>query len=333
MKKIRIAQIGTSENSHGNQIFVSLKKQSDIFEIVGYAFPENEREKFPEKASEFEGYRELTVEEILSDPTIDAVAVETEEIYLTKYALAAAKAKKHVHIEKPGSQNPDSFKELIETVKKNGTVLHFGYMYRYNPTIINLLERIEKGELGEILYVEADMSCHHTEKTREWLSTFKGGMLYFLGCHLIDLVYRVMGAPNEVIPLSCSSHLDGVSSEDIGLAALKYDNGVSLVKTSAIEKGGYFRRSLTITGSEKVIKITPLEFFVENKKDICSTIYEFPLSDWDHPGFKSVSDGFDRYDAMMASFASYVRGEKENPYTLDYELGLFEIIMKACGIN
>ena len=49
MKKIKIAQIGTSHNSHGSSIFNSLKKQSDLFEIVGYALPENEREKFPEE--------------------------------------------------------------------------------------------------------------------------------------------------------------------------------------------------------------------------------------------------------------------------------------------
>ena len=82
MKKIRIAQIGTSENSHSNSIWNSFIKQSNIFEIVGYAFPENEREKFPKQAKAFEGYREMTVEEILSDPSIEAVAVETEEIYL-----------------------------------------------------------------------------------------------------------------------------------------------------------------------------------------------------------------------------------------------------------
>ena len=44
MKKIKIAQIGTSDNSHGNNIWLSLVKQSDLFEIVGYALPENERE-------------------------------------------------------------------------------------------------------------------------------------------------------------------------------------------------------------------------------------------------------------------------------------------------
>ena len=57
MKKVKIAQIGTSQNSHGNLIWWSLLKQSDIFEVVGYAFPENEREKFPRQASAFNGHK------------------------------------------------------------------------------------------------------------------------------------------------------------------------------------------------------------------------------------------------------------------------------------
>ena len=100
MSKVRIAQIGTSLMSHGNFVWNSLLRQNDIFEVVGFAFPENEREKFPEQMKAYEGYREMTVDEILSDPTIDAVAVETEEIYLTKYATMVAKAGKHLHMEK-----------------------------------------------------------------------------------------------------------------------------------------------------------------------------------------------------------------------------------------
>ena len=64
MKKIKIAQIGTSANSHGNNIFNSLRKNDDIFEIAGFVLPENEREKFPEKMLDFEGYKELTLEEV-----------------------------------------------------------------------------------------------------------------------------------------------------------------------------------------------------------------------------------------------------------------------------
>ena len=39
---------------------------------------------------------------------------------------------------------------------------------------------------------------------------------------------------------------------------------------------------------------------------------------------------FDRYDDMMQNFAEIVRG-KENPYPYDYEMKLFELVMKACG--
>jgi len=97
MKKIKIAQIGTSENSHGNNIWISLLKQNDLFEVVGYAFPENERKRFPHEVKAFDGYREMTVDEILNDPEIEAVTVETEEIYLTKYAIMAAEAVRQIN--------------------------------------------------------------------------------------------------------------------------------------------------------------------------------------------------------------------------------------------
>ena len=39
-----------------------------------------------------------------------------------------------------------------------------------------------------------------------------------------------------------------------------------------------------------------------------------------------------RYDPMMTGFAQIVRGERENPYTPDYELELFKLVLKACGV-
>ena len=150
MRRIRMAQIGTSRNSHGREIFATFASLSDIFEIVGYALPENERVLVPERMYVFEGYRELSVEEILNDPTIEAVSIETEEKYLTKYAQMAADAGKHIHMEKPGGQSLEDFERLIDTVKKNNTVFHTGYMYRYNPAVQEICERIKNGEIGEV---------------------------------------------------------------------------------------------------------------------------------------------------------------------------------------
>lgn len=41
---------------------------------------------------------------------------------------------------------------------------------------------------------------------------------------------------------------------------------------------------------------------------------------------------FQRYEDVLSSFAAMVRGEKENPYTLDYELELFKTILTCCGM-
>ena len=182
MKKIKVAQIGTSVNSHGNEIFRTLKSLDDIFEIAGYVFPENEREKFPERMADFEGYNDLTLKEVLNDPEIEAVMIETEEIYLTKYALMAAEHGKHIHMEKPGGVELADFEKLINIVKKSEKAFQTGYMYRYNPYIIELKEQIENGELGDIISVEAQMNCVHPKSFRDWLGNFPGGMMFFLGC-------------------------------------------------------------------------------------------------------------------------------------------------------
>ena len=73
MKKIKVAQIGTNKYSHGTAVWTRMLRLSEYFEIIGFAFPENEREKCPDHMHAFEGYREMTVEEILNDPEIEAV--------------------------------------------------------------------------------------------------------------------------------------------------------------------------------------------------------------------------------------------------------------------
>lgn len=328
MEKIKVAQIGTSANSHGNQIWKSLLKQTDVFEVVGYAFGENEREKFPKQAAAFDGYREMTVEEILNDPEIEAVVVETEEIYLTKYALMVANAGKQLHMEKPGGMVLSDFERLVNILKEKKLVFSVGYMYRFNPKIREAIERIENGELGEIYSVEAHMDCKHKESVRRWLGTFKGGMTFFLGCHLIDIIYRIQGEPQRVIPLSCSTGFDGITSEDYGMVAFQYSNGVSFAKTCASECGGFLRRQLVICGEKGTVEIKPLEVVVED--GVYTVSSESFSTGWHEPWLRLQSEVFDRYDEMMRNFAELVRG-KENPYSYDYELGLYRLILKSCG--
>ena len=329
MGKIKIAQIGTSKNSHGSNIFNSLKKNNDMFELAGYHLPENEREKFPERMDDFDGFRELSLEEILNNPEISAVAVETEEVYLTKYAQIVADHKKHMHMEKPGGTSLCDFEKLIETVKKNKTVFHTGYMYRYNPYVAELKEQIKNGELGEIISVEAQMNCIHPKEVREWLECMKGGMMFFLGCHLIDLIYSIQGVPKRIIPLNKCSNAEGITAEDFGMAVFEYENGVSIAKASAVEIGGFERRQLVVAGTKKTIELRPLEKYIE--EGIVTEKYVRDNKEWTSLTEKEVSLPFDRYDSMMRSFGEMVLGKKENPWNYDYELELYKIVTEVCG--
>ena len=329
MRKIKIAQIGTSENSHGNDVFNSLKKNDDVFEIVGYVLPENEKEKFPEKMKYFAGYNELTLDEILNNPEIEAVTVETEEIYLTKYALIAAEHKKHIHMEKPGGILLDDFEKLIETVQANKTVFHTGYMYRYNPYVMELKEQIKNGELGDIISVEAQMNCIHTKEIRQWLENFPGGMMFFLGCHLVDLILQIQGKPKNIIPLNRCSGIEGVTSKDFGMAVFEYENGISFSKTSAVEIGGYERRQLVVSGTKKTVELRPLEWLVGDGNQVAER-YVRDSDNWHQFTQKETSAANDRYDTMMRTFGEMVRGEKENPWSYDYELELYKTVLKCC---
>lgn len=330
MRKIRIAQIGLNTYSHGADIFERLKKHNDLFEIAGYVLPENEKERLPHKIACLEGFAELTLEQVLNDPSIEAVTIETDEIYLTKYALLAAQAGKHIHMEKPGGIDLTAFEKLIETVKQNGKVFHIGYMYRYNPYIQELMTQIQNGDLGEIISVEAQMNCIHPAAMRQWLHSFPGGMMFFLGCHLIDLILQIQGKPNKIVPFNKCSGVNQIIGQDFSMAVLEYDNGVSFAKTTAVELGGFARRQLVVNGTKATVELKPLEWYTPDFSGLQTDRVTRTSENWFHWDEPEKSPVIDRYDAMIEAFAAMVRGEKENPYTPDYELELFKTIMQAC---
>ena len=331
MKKVKIAQIGVNEYSHSKDIFKSICKQTDLFEVAGYALPENEKQRLPQNLSGFKNYPELSLDEILNNPEIEAVTIETDEVYLTKYALMAAKAKKHIHMEKPGGINPADFETLISTVKQNGVIFHTGYMYRYNPFINDVIKNAKGGKYGEILSVEAQMNCSHPVKTREWLNTLPGGMMFYLGCHLIDLILQIQGSPQKILPLNKCSKTDGVTSKDFGMAVFEYENGVSFAKTTAVELGGFERRQLVINGTRATVELNPLEWYLPDSDLLQTHKTTRTSAGWHAKGQKEISEPCNRYDCMIKSFAEYVRGIKQNPYTPDYELELYKTILKCCG--
>lgn len=338
MRRIRIAQIGINRYSHGPELFFTIKQHPEIFDLVGYVLVEDERETCAQKIADFyTGYPELSLNAVLADESIEAVTIETDEIHLLKYAQMAAEYNKHIHMEKPGSQSLADFECLIETMRRTQKVFHVGYMFRYNPFIADTVERACHGELGEILSVEAQMSRYDRKEGREWLNSFKGGMMFYLGSNMLDVIMRIQGAPMSVVPLNAVTGIDGVTSEDFGFTALVYPHGTSLIRTVSGEVGGGGRRRIVVCGSKGTVEICPIEEDYPTPTWECMFTAESRETLLDADGrvacIHRKSEPFQRYAAMITSFAAMVRGEVENPYTLEYELSLFRALMKCCGAD
>lgn len=336
MKKIRIAQIGTGHD-HANEVMRSLRALSEVFDLVGIA--EENPDYIPRLTEKdvYHGVPVYTVEELLRMEDLEAVAIECEEERATYYAQMFAERGVHVHLDKPGSHGADSFEKLIRTVKEKGLVFRMGYMYRYNPLVKKALEMARRGDLGEIYAVEAHMSTYYKKEKQEWLKKHRGGMMYFLGCHDIDLVLQFMGGlPEEVIPMNQTTMRDGVDAEDYGFALFRYPHGVSFVKTTCAEYNSFVRRQLVVCGTKGTFELKPIEMMVPGEPPHMlrarATVSRLVKEDGKDKKLVETfeTETFNRYNDMMQAFAEEIRGLIENPCTYDYELDLFRTVMKAC---
>lgn len=322
MKKVKIAQIGISDTTHAGHIYRTLKKLDDVFEIVGLAdvnFHHCPLEPI------FDQKKIMPLEELWNIPGLEAVVVDCDEVLLTKYAIMAAERGFAIQFEKPGSESDADFDRLIDLVEKNRTIFHTSYMYRYNPAVQYAMEKIRAGKIGKVFSVEAQMNCYHGAAFRDFYQTMPHGMMYYLGCHVVDLVYQIMGEPEEVIPLSASTYGAGY---DFGMAAFKYQNGMAFAKTCSAEVDGWRRRSVVICGDQGTIEISPLESPLRGDLDT-ATVREAYLNQNTVTETKFLS--YDRYESMLRSFAAMVRGEKENPFSYEYERKLHKLLLRACG--
>ena len=327
MRPIKLGHVGT-RHDHSSAKLACVKKFPDLFEVVGIVAESPEREAEICNTEPYAGIPFMTREELLARG-VEAVLVESFEGDLVKEAQFWANHCVHLHVDKPAGTDVASLEALLRTVKEKELAFQMAYMYRYNHAYLDCLDRIRRGELGEIFEVTAIMNTCHPAQKREWLNHFDGGIMLFLGCHMIDFVYRLQGLPQKIHPFLKSTGVDGVNSTDFSLALFEYPNGVSTVEATSAEVNGYGRRQLVVCGSQGTYEIEPLEapthaYFIPKS---ASATFADRRQEVDLPPF----DPNCRYDDMMRDFAKFVRREAENPYSLSYELTLQKLLMFCCG--
>lgn len=202
-----------------------------------------------------------------------------------------------------------------------------GYMYRYNPAVVLMREFLQKGWLGEPFEVHTVMSKVVSPASRVGLNDYPGGIMFELGCHIIDLVIGVLGKPVEVIAHRQHASRVGDNLLDNMLAVLTYPKALATVKSSAMEVEGFARRHFVVCGSEGTFHIQPLDR--PNVRVALSTDrgkYK--------KGYQDVPFGaYQRYVADAADMAKIIRGEKDADFSYEHDLTVQETILKASGLS
>jgi predicted dehydrogenase len=201
-----------------------------------------------------------------------------------------------------------------------------GYMFRYNPAVVLMRKFLSEGWLGDAFEVHTVMSKVVPDAQRRELAEFKGGIMFELGCHVIDLVIGVLGRPERVqaIPRKSGPQNDGLV--DNMLAVLEYPRATATVKSSAIEVNGGARRHFVVCGSRGTFHIQPL--------DAPNVVYTLDQNRGEYKqGTHEIKFGnYERYVGDAADMAKILRGEKECEFQYSHDLAVQETVLLASGM-
>lgn len=186
--------------------------------------------------------------ELLAQPDIDAVIIVTPDAIHKEMAVAALEAGKHVLCEKPLALTREDCVDIANAVKKSDKKFMVGQICRYTPAFKAAKELIDKGEIGELMFVESEYAHDYEEflKPGNWRwDPLRNGVVGG-GCHAVDLLRWVAGDPEEVQAYANHKIFDPeLPYDDTTIAIMKFPNNViGKVFVSVACKRDYTMRSL-----------------------------------------------------------------------------------------
>lgn len=95
------------------------------------------------------------LDDVLADPTVDAIAIATPARTHHPIALAALDAGKHVIVEKPLADDRERGIEMVDRARRRGLVLMTDHTFCYTPAVLKIRELIAEGFLGDVLFVDS----------------------------------------------------------------------------------------------------------------------------------------------------------------------------------
>lgn len=143
--------------------------------------------------------------ELVERPDIDVISVAGPNFTHRDVAVAAAKAGKHLWLEKPAGRSAEETREIAAAVEEAGVATGVGFNYRNAPAVERARDLIAAGRIGEVrhvhLYVMGDY-CAHPDGALTWrfVQNLAGsGVMGDLGSHALDLAQYVVGPISHVM--------------------------------------------------------------------------------------------------------------------------------------
>ncbi|MEY3391695.1 MAG: putative oxidoreductase YhhX [Verrucomicrobiota bacterium] len=343
--RLRIAQIGTS-HAHASGKMDALRSLPDLYDVVGFAEPIAARQAAAQKAKSFAGLKYLTEAEILADPTIRVVVIETTLEDSAQAAMAALKAGKHIHLDKPGAEKHADFVALRRYAAEQGLTVQMGYMLRYNPAIQLLVRAVKEGWLGEVMEIDASMGKLLDEATRKRFAELPGGGMYELACHLVDTVVTLMGPPTSVQAFGNATRAPQDILVDNQLAVLSYPKATVTIRCNHADPFGGPHRALAVRGTRGAMEIRPLEsgkgiLRLDEPRDmakVCRQVGDKMVM-FAEPRFKKGETSFavdvpkGRYDEEFRDLHRVVAGGQSFAWSADHDITVHATALRAAGLT
>ena len=171
--------------------------------------------------------------------------------------VQAAKAGKHLVVEKPIDVSLEAADRLIDAARTAGVALTVISQHRFDPGLIELKRLLDDRALGRLVLGEASTKWYRTQAyydSAAWRGTdaMDGGSLMNQGVHYVDLLRWCMGPPGEVSAV-CSTQAHQIEAEDTALAVVRFASGaVGTILSSTAAFPGFPQR-LEITGTEGTV--------------------------------------------------------------------------------
>ncbi len=172
-----------------------------------------------------------SADDLIAAPDIDALYIATPVDLHRPQTIAAAKAGKHVLVEKPMALSTAECDEMINACRDAGVRLGVAYYRPFYPVVQRMAELVENGSIGSMMSVSAITSTPFAISPGEdgyWRvipDEGGGGSLMDVGSHRLELFLRMFG-PISDVKAFCGTIAADYESENVASLALQFASGI-----------------------------------------------------------------------------------------------------------